>query len=491
MIKKILFQTLQRFDLTDANELQEGVLELVREVTKSIYPFSGGDPKGGPLRAASISVNNQEITFGPMTIMTAENEIIKIDQDDIDNGFATVDISETYSSYVSANSAGESLTGIYFYAYPLTEQSDNELREFYSNLDNGPVSRNINTRERTRLTFTTSLDASLTTRDANGNRPIFLGYVASSDISVSAGAGAPFSFGDFVSYNYFYPLFGDYGVNTAWDDTTLPNVANNRHISASTGFTPSNLGYGDGFTGPWEKIQRQLHRIISFGSSDSTSTELLSQSAKPKYSLQGLKKEIEDNNTQIQQQQSFCLDAVVLTPNYSTAWQNDVVGTTNQSLARTTIILNQTTPFNVFAYETQSIDVVDRSLTTVSPTGDGDDLSIGGANQYEILIPFDASIENGQVRGYSVEPAGRNGVNAIGSYAPYFGGALCSAVSGGATLHYPYNSTEQQLGLVIHTPLTFISAMQNTIVDMLKDNDGEYTAPDFRLIIRIFGRPQT
>jgi hypothetical protein len=282
--KKIKFQTLQRFDLKDANELQEGVISNIKGVAKAFNGHSNSElVSGGPIKKVTVTgVSSGVVTFGPLDVLSGNSEeVITLSQDDVDNGLTQIDIQSLHATYISQRDAGNAMTGIYFYAYPLSEDVDVETRQFYSVIDAIPENRSIATRERRRLTFFAQINnPSYNIVDANGNAPIYLGHVL--DANILDNNNSPFVPSNFKSSSYFSKY---YGAGNNYDDTGLPNAGENDFTGNDT------LSDGNTYAGirlPFERLRRQLNRIVSYGTSDYADTETLSVDAKPVYSLQGL-----------------------------------------------------------------------------------------------------------------------------------------------------------------------------------------------------------
>lgn len=488
MIKKILFQTLQRLDLEDANELQQGVLDKVENVITSLRPFRSNSQRvGAPAKTVTVQgVTNGIVTFDTFSVISAEDNIFSFDSTDVSNGLTQCDITETISEYNTNIANGENITGIYFYAYPNIEDGETENREFFSVIDDAPITQSVSTRKLNKLTYFANFDPSYLVEDSNGNRPIKLGYVVSGNI-IGSNVGSPFLTSSFISYNYFDAAYGD-GQN--FDDNSLPNVVNNRHTSESTDFNPADLINGIGLNSPFRRMERQLQRIMSFGTSDDTTTDLINVLGKPLYSLQGLKKEIEKIEETANETLSVHLDTAVLEPIYSDDWTNNVVGTTNQTTARSTVILNQVTPFRIVAYETASANAASRDIVNLGPTGNGSDFLISDADKYQILLPLASTMTSAQIKSVVLEGAGTKNNSQRGAFPNGIFGGLCSTVPSPGGSYYPYNSATATPGIVFQTSLTTIGIFQNQVVEYFKDNDGEYAAPNFRLLVKIYGNKE-
>ena len=286
MIKKILFETLQRFDLKDANELQQGVLDKLEGLANGLnWQLSQAIPAGGPLsRITCVGVTNGVARFSPMVLLTAEHDVLVFDSDDQDDARLQADLSSTYATWLDTDRT----SAIYFYAYPSYEEGDTENREFFSLIDNAPSTRPINTRAHLNIEFFSSLDASLNLPNAAGYLPIRIGYVDAADI-LTNNATSPFIPTNFKSKSYF-----DNTINIFdYDDSDLPNIANSRD-DAVGGF-PTSRTEGLGLYTPFKKIEKQLQRIISYGTADDTGTVLVPNNSRPMYSLQGLSRRIDQN----------------------------------------------------------------------------------------------------------------------------------------------------------------------------------------------------
>lgn len=287
MIKKILFETLQRFDLKDANELQQGVINKIKSLANSVNTNrSTSLPQGGPTSVITcLGVSSGIARFSAMELLTAENDILSFDQADIDNAILQVDMSAAYATHQTLVAGGSDPGGIYFYAYPVYENTDSESREFYSLVDNAPTNRVINTRKQSSITFFANVAAQYNIQNSEGYYPIRIGHVATADI-LTGNSSSPFIFSNFKSASYYdftYP-------QSEFDDTTLPNIANNRDNDVGGYSTTRTEGLG--FNTPFKKLERQLNRIVSYGVSDAQATTLLAYNDRPLKSLQGLTYEI-------------------------------------------------------------------------------------------------------------------------------------------------------------------------------------------------------
>ena len=286
MIKKILFETLQRFDLKDANELQQGVLSKLEGLANGLnWQLSQALPKGGPLSVIRcVGVSNGIARFSPMVLLTAEHDVLVFDSTDQDDARLQVDMSATYADWQSTDQTGN----IYFYAYPQYEEGDTENREFFSLVDNAPTSRVMNTRRLSNITFVANLDSAFNIQNDEGYYPISIGYVEATHI-LANNATSPFIPTNFKSKGYF-----DSTINILdYDDSDLPNIANSR--DDLVGGFPTSRTEGLGLYTPFKKIEKQLQRIISYGTADDAETVLITNNSRPLYSLQGLSKRIDQN----------------------------------------------------------------------------------------------------------------------------------------------------------------------------------------------------
>ncbi len=315
MLKKIKFYTLERFNLTDANELQQGVLDKIKVLTELFKDNSASsDLQSGPVVSPTIQnyATAGVAAFGPLKVLTSKNDIIELTQTDVDNGLSQcTNLPAIYADFLTAAAASTEPDGIYFYAYPIYEDSDIENRDFYSIIDDDVVNQSVATRNRARLNIFASLDSSYLIENANAERPIYLGYVPKAKIkgpthensgSRTPNAASPFVPSTFLPYTHFTNSF-DASGNYDDEDGGIANENNGRN--ASVGQNLQNILSGS--RGPlrvvFDKIKRNLDRIKSFGEDDPVDTDLLGPNERPKYSLQGLKKiienEVADLNTSI------------------------------------------------------------------------------------------------------------------------------------------------------------------------------------------------
>jgi len=287
MIKKILFETLQRFDLKDANELQQGVLNKLKSFANSVNTNRASSiPQGGPTSVITcLGVVDGVARFSSMELLTVENDVLSFDQTDIDNALLQVDLSAAYATHQTLVAGNADPGGIYFYAYPKYENTDSESREFFSLVDNAPTNRVINTRQQSSIEFIANTASAFNVQNSEGYYPIRIGHVATADISTS-NSGSPFIPSKFKSASYYDTTY----PQIEFDDSTLPNIANNR--DAAVGGYSTTRTEGLGFNTPFKKLERQLNRIVSYGESDSQATSLLAYNARPAKSLQGLTYEI-------------------------------------------------------------------------------------------------------------------------------------------------------------------------------------------------------
>lgn len=312
MLKKIKFYTLERFNLTDANELQSGVLDKIKALTGLFKDNSASsDLQSGPI--ASPTIQNYATpgvpVFGPLKVLTSKNDVIELTQTDVDNGFTQVtNMPAVYADFLSLNAGGQTPDGIYFYAYPIYEDSDIENRDFYSIIDDAVVNQSVATRNRARLNIFASNDASYLV-EVGGERPIYLGYVPKGKLrgptndagNTTVNSASPFLPSHFKPYTHFGKSFDSAG-NYDDEDGGIANEANDRHLTVDQNLQNIEPGNRAPLRVVLDKIKRNFDRIKSFGEDDPTDTDLLGPNERPKYSLQGLKKIIENevstlNNT--------------------------------------------------------------------------------------------------------------------------------------------------------------------------------------------------
>lgn len=302
MIKKILFYTLERFNLADANELQTGVLDKLKALTTLFKDnTAASDLQSGGIESPTISgVSGGVATFGPLKVLTSKNDIIELNATDVADGLTTCSVAAAYADFLSLNQSGLTPDGIYFYAYPIYENSDIENRDFYSIVDGDVVNQSIATRQRSRLNIFANVQSSYLV-ESGGERPIYLGYVPKNKLrgptndagSTTTNASSPFLPSHFKPYTHFGKIF-DANGNYDDEDGGIANEANDRHLTVSQNLQNIEPGNRAPLKLVFDKIKRNLDRIKSFGEDDPTDTDLLGPDERPKYSLQGLKKIIEN-----------------------------------------------------------------------------------------------------------------------------------------------------------------------------------------------------
>lgn len=313
MHKKIKFYTLERFGVNDANELQSGVLDKLKTLTELFKDnASSSDLQTGPISSPTITgyASAGVPTFGPLKVVTSKFDLIELSQSDVDNGFTQCsNLPAIYADFLAQNTSGLTPSGIYFYAYPVYEDSDVENRDFYSILDDSVVTNSVATRNRSRLTIFASLDASYLI-ESSGERPIRLGSVNKEYIfgptnthgNTTTNTASPFLPSSFKPYVHFANIF-DASGNYNDEDGGIANEANSRNDDVSQNLQNIEPGTRAPLKLTFDKIKRNFDRIKSFGENDPTDTDLLGPNDRPKYSLQGLKKiienEISDLNTTI------------------------------------------------------------------------------------------------------------------------------------------------------------------------------------------------
>jgi len=304
MLKKIKFYTLQRFNLTDANELQSGVLDKLKALTGLFKDNSApSDLQSGPIESPAIQnyATPGVPAFGPLKVLTSKNDVIELTQSDVDNGFTQVsNTPAVYADFLTLHAAGQTPDGIYFYAYPVYEDSDVENRDFYSIVDDAVVNQSVATRNRARLNIFASNDASYLV-EVSGERPIYLGFVPKGKLrgptndagNTTVNSASPFLPSHFKPYTHFGKSFDSAG-NYNDEDGGIANEDNNRHLSVGQNLQNIEPGNRAPLRVVLDKIKRNFDRIKSFGEDDPVDTDLLGPDERPKYSLQGLKKIIEN-----------------------------------------------------------------------------------------------------------------------------------------------------------------------------------------------------
>ena len=362
MIKTINFETLQRFDLKDATDLQGGVIAKYDELIKAMNPeLDDTVPTGYPFSPVTMSgLSNGTLVFNPMLVITGNGDFIGYNSEDVAAGLTQVDISAVYNQWLGiantwadpANPTDAELSshpGIYIYAYEQYSNTDSETRDFWSVLDGTAIQRVISTRRSASLNFFASIDQSYNITDANGNYPIRIGYIPSEYVSLT-NSSSPWMANRWRSYLVWDQMFDPGGVYSG--DSENPNSAELTNVVTKDLNDTSSSGNGWGANGAglgrtFIKLQRWLDRIIQNGTSDPTGTEIIGSGdtmVAPKYSLQGLDKRIAEQT----ENGNVLLGGCFLRPVYNSTYDDDLTDadyTLNEMVTAQLDILDVTQPF--------------------------------------------------------------------------------------------------------------------------------------------------
>lgn len=522
MIKTINFETLQRFDLKDAMDLQGGVIEKYDELIKAMNPELNDTVNTGyPFAPVTMQgLSNGILTFNPMLVITGNGDFIGYNSDDVAAGLTQIDISAIYNQWLGlantwadpANPTEAELArdpGIYIYAYEAYSNTDSETRDFWSVLDGTAIQRVISTRRSASLNFFASLDQSYNVADANGNYPIRIGYIPSEYISLT-NSSSPWTGSRWRSYLVWDQMFDPGGVYSG--DNSNPNSAELTDTVTKDLNDTSSLGNGwgsngSGFGRTFLKIQRWMDRIVQNGTSDPTGTEIIGSGetmVPPKYSLQGLDKRIAEQT----ENGNVLLGGCFLRPVYNSTYNNNLTTsdyTLNEMVTAELNILDVTQPFIVSStfgpQEFMTVGQVCQALAAPEATDYGydtntikDKIGIPVAfpsgysvnNVTSVMIEFidTVTLQDGWYTDYN---AGK------GTYihlSKWFCGSVSSTTSGMtiASLYGSYD-IDRDLAILcsgISDPAR--SKFKSKFYADFLDDDGNWIAPQFRIKVSLFGK---
>ncbi len=202
MKNKINFESLQRFDKVDANDLQENIYSQVEDLAQGMFRSGvhgiasvatklDNAKRNGmhgpiiPIASVAIDQANNQFTINNDFAVVERNtgDVITFDATDRAEGHhvistataqATVDADGTIARQNDIESGGL-FTALAIFAYPVVD-TKTEPRNFFDVGSNATVSQNTITRNRTRLNlFADIYEARKNIKDANGNYPTLIG----------------------------------------------------------------------------------------------------------------------------------------------------------------------------------------------------------------------------------------------------------------------------------------------------------------------------
>jgi hypothetical protein len=267
MKKQIKFQTLQRFDLGDANDLQGLVDE---QLTLQNYGLKGGDlaetAVGGmilsPFSCASVGAGNSSatawITLNPFKFMLPNGEVIEHTNSALQISYSTL-----RSAAISANAAR---TGVLWGNYNDVD-TDNESRNFWDPLSEAEIAQNIDTRTVKTPTFV------ITT---TSGQPAAIGgrkWINLATVSCTSSGGT----------------FKVVNIDAVRQYNEMAGMLYYKPLEVTSSTRSQRFGLGT----YWNNIEEMFYKIITSGSADDSAKTALNRGANPQYSLQGLKREID------------------------------------------------------------------------------------------------------------------------------------------------------------------------------------------------------
>ncbi len=201
MKNKINFESLQRLDKVDANDLQENIYSQVEDLTQGMFRSgvhgiasvatkldnAKRDAMHGPIipiPSVSIDQANNLFTINDDFAVVERNtgDVITFDAIDraegshvISTATAQATVDADAAAYRQNDIEGGGFTALAIFAYPVVD-TKTEPRNFFDVGSNATVSQNTTTRNRTRLNlFADIYEARKNIKDANGNYPTLIG----------------------------------------------------------------------------------------------------------------------------------------------------------------------------------------------------------------------------------------------------------------------------------------------------------------------------
>lgn len=317
MKNKINFESLQRLDKVDANDLQENIYSQVEDLTQGMFRSSvhgiasvatklDNAKRNGmhgpiiPIPNVSIDQANNLFTITDDFAVVERNsgDVITFDATDRAEGYHVISTA-TAQATVDADTAayrqndieGGGFTALAIFAYPVVDTKI-EARNFFDAGSNTTVSQNTTTRNRTRLSlFADIYEARKNIKDANGNYPTLIGKweFGRNEAGIRTDTGG----GNFVLnpvvqwatsagwisnlvWNWVLPNDLNVMEGTTHADRSLPNTSK----LPNTITEPGELRVADGGTTThdlrlmFKHVQRLIDRIQVAGASDPTTTDL-------------------------------------------------------------------------------------------------------------------------------------------------------------------------------------------------------------------------
>jgi len=317
MKNKINFESLQRLDKVDANDLQENIYSQVEDLTQGMFRSGihgiasqatklDNAKRNGmhgpiiPIPSVSIDQANNLFTINDDFAVVERNtgDVITFDATDraegshvISTATAQATVDADPPAYRQNDIEGGGFTALAIFAYPVVD-TKTEPRNFFDVGSNATVSQNTTTRNRTRLSlFADIYEARKNITDANGNYPTLIGKweFGRNEAGVRTDSGG----GNFVLnpvvqwassagwisnlvWNWAYPDTLNVMQGTTHADRSLPNSGK----LPNTITEPGQLRVADGGTAThdlrlmFKHVQRLIDRIQVAGASDPTTTDL-------------------------------------------------------------------------------------------------------------------------------------------------------------------------------------------------------------------------
>lgn len=316
MKNKINFESLQRFDKVDANDLQENIYSQVEDLTQGMFRSGvhgiastatklDNAKRNGmhgpliPIPSVAIDQANSLLTITDDFAVVERNsgDVITFDATDRAAGYNVISttsvqafVDSDTSAYRQNDVEGGGYTSLAIFAYPVTDTKV-ESRQFYNVGTGTSAANNTTTRNRTRLNlFVDIYERTKNVADANGNYPTLIGKwefgrIESNMRTLSGGVYTlnpviqwPSSAGwiSNVVWNWVLPDSLNVVDTTTHPDRSLANASK----LPNTITEPGPLRVADGGSSThdmrlmFKHIQRLIDRIQVAGVNDPTSTDL-------------------------------------------------------------------------------------------------------------------------------------------------------------------------------------------------------------------------
>lgn len=258
-IEEVLFHSLQRFDLKDAEVLQKYLYDYLKNnLSPGILGNVSGKISADPITATFTTATEQYITTTAFDYFSSDHKFCTAATGLSFDGSA---LKTYFTNYFAANGNVTGADTWYVWARPETTEEELESREFFSSIDNATETREVNTRVVTRSV----LQASRTRPDATSGwtRVANIIFTVITVNGVDTLAGPTFTaltFTDFMSFGL--------------QDIKTPGTAGIQVITYA--------------------IEEAMRKMLSDGVEDLAGTTQTQPGSQPTMSLEGLTKFVKE-----------------------------------------------------------------------------------------------------------------------------------------------------------------------------------------------------